>query len=215
MSSLEGEMLDLFHDYVCGILVFILFLVGRVLYYLMFSSWLYIGLVEASIVEFIWTIFPMVVLFFIGLPRMFFLYYHEVEFERELTVKVTAHQWYWSYDYSGLENVEFDRFIIPLNELILGDFRLLEVDNRVVLPWYVRTGFAITSSDVLHSWGLPPLGIKVDATPGRLRFVYLYVNELGLYYGQCREICGANHSFIPICVEVVLPSLFARWLTLF
>jgi heme/copper-type cytochrome/quinol oxidase subunit 2 len=91
-------------------------------------------LVEASLVEFFWTIFPIVVLFIIGLPRIFILYYHEVEFERDITIKITGHQWYWRYDYSILENVEFDSFMLPIEDLQLGDFRLLEVDNHIVVP---------------------------------------------------------------------------------
>jgi len=211
----EGQLLDWFHDYVCGVLIFILILIGYVLGVLSMRNWLIKGLVEASSLEFVWTVFPMLVLVFIGFPRMFILYSHDVEAVRDLTIKVTAHQWYWRYDYSCLSGIEFDRFIVPLDELKAGEFRLLEVDNHTVVPINAYIRFAVSSGDVLHSWSLPPLGIKVDATPGRLNFVFSLATQGGLFYGQCREICGANHSFMPICLEVVSPSLFRGWISFF
>lgn len=111
--------------------------------------------------------------------------------------------------------MEFDSFIVPLGDLSLGDFRLLDVDNRVVLPVNSRLRVAITSADVLHSWALPSFGLKADANPGRLNFVHVVPLEVGLFFGQCREICGANHSFMPICLEIVTPILFGSWLSLF
>ena len=144
-------MLDWFHDYVCGVLVFILVLVGYVLLYLIVNSRLIKGIVEASSLEFVWTVFPIIVLIFIGFPSIFILYSHEVERVRDLTVKVTGHQWYWSYDYSNLPGVEFDSFMIPLEELTAGQFRLLEVDNRTVVPVHSYIRFAVSSGDVLHS----------------------------------------------------------------
>lgn len=154
-------------------------------------------------------------LFFIGLPSMYTLYAHEVELERDLTLKVVGHQWYWRYDYSGLSGVEFDSFIVPLGDLSLGDFRLLEVDNKVVVPVGGALRLAVSSADVLHSWALPSFGLKADANPGRLNFIHAVPLQVGLFYGQCREICGANHSFIPICLEVVTPVLFGGWVSLF
>jgi len=211
----EGQLLDWFHDYICGVLVFILVLIGYVLLYLLANKRLIKGIVEASSLEFVWTVFPMVVLIFIGFPSMFILYSHEVERVRDLTIKVTGHQWYWSYDYSNLPSVEFDSFMIPLEELTPGQFRLLEVDNRTVVPVHSYIRFAVSSGDVLHSWSMPPFGLKVDATPSRLNFVFSQTNQTGLFYGQCSEICGANHSFMPICLEVVSPTMFGSWVSLF
>jgi cytochrome c oxidase subunit 2 len=208
-------LLDWFHDYICGVLVFILVLIGYVLLYLLANKRLIKGIVEASSLEFVWTVFPIIVLIFIGFPSMFILYSHEVERVRDLTIKVTGHQWYWSYDYSNLPSVEFDSFIVPLEELTPGQFRLLEVDNRTVVPVHSYIRFAVSSGDVLHSWSIPPFGLKVDATPSRLNFVFSQTNQTGLFYGQCSEICGANHSFMPICLEVVSPTMFGSWVSLF
>lgn len=148
------------------------------------------------------------VLFNVGYHSIIILYSHELDTEAALTVKVTGHQWYWSYDYTDFEGVDFDSYILPLVDLSPGDFRLLEVDNHTVLPVNSNVRFIITSADVLHSWALPSLGLKIDANPGRLNIVSSNAHVLGLYYGQCSEICGANHSFIPICVEVSSFYLF-------
>jgi len=165
--------------------------------------------------EFLWTLFPALVLFTIGLPSIYTLYLHEVEAERDLTLKVVGHQWYWSYDFSGLSGVEFDSFILPLSDLSLGEFRLLEVDNHVVIPVGGNLRIATTSADVLHAWSIPVLGLKADANPGRLNFMYSLPTQIGMFFGQCREICGANHSFMPICLEVVTPIGFRTWLSIF
>lgn len=148
----------------------------------------------------------------VGVPRIVILYSHEVESGADLTVKVVGHQWYWSYDYADFEGVEFDRYMLPVSDLDLGGFRLLEVDNRVVLPVGASVRFVITSGDVLHSWAIPSFGLKVDANPGRLNLVQGGRSQVGLYYGQCREICGANHRFMPICLEITSLSLFKGWL---
>ncbi len=208
----RGWRLDWFHDYVRGFLVFILLLVGGILLRLIRRKWLWKFYLEDSILEFVWTCFPVVVLLFIGVPSMVILYSHELERERDLSVKVIGHQWYWSYDYSDFEGVDFDSYIKPLRDLNLGDFRLLEVDNSVVLPLNRRVRFVITRADVLHSWTIPGFGLKVDANPSRLNLIQTDLNSVGLFYGQCREICGANHSFMPICVEVTSISLFKTWL---
>lgn len=176
---------------------------------------IFLNFYEHSSLEFIWTIFPAVILIFIGFPRISILYCHNVDFSRDVSVKVTGHQWYWSYDYTDFPNVEFDRFMVPTNSLNYGEFRLLEVDNRVVVPGLQYLRFIVTSGDVLHSWALPSIATKVDACPGRLNFVFFKPQRFGLFYGQCREICGANHRFMPICVEATSPSLFGRWLETF
>ena len=214
MFSCDGHLLDVFHSYVCGILLFILFVVGYALCVIGSSSWLHSGLVESSSLEFVWTLFPLLILTTIGFPRLFILYSQDVDLVVDLTLKVTGHQWYWRYDYSScLRGLEFDSFMVPLNGLAFGEFRLLEVDNRPLLPAMVSVRWVVLSGDVLHSWALPSLCIKVDATPGRLNFGVSHVLCGGLFYGQCREICGANHSFMPICLEVVSPLLFGWWVS--
>ena len=204
--------LDCFHDLVLGVIVFILFIVGYWLIFLTINDFMWSFYFEDSFLEFFWTCFPIVILFFIGVPSMVLLYSYESERSPDLSIKVRGHQWYWSYDYSNFINVSFDSYIKPLFDLSFGEFRLLEVDSRVVIPLNVLVRFIVSSSDVLHSWRLPAFGLKIDANPGRLNMIQGYSNQVGLFYGQCSEICGANHSFIPICLEVVSFSLFKFWL---
>lgn len=210
-----GIYLDWFHDYTCGFLVFILFLVGGLLGLVRINQWISKSFLEAPVLEFVWTVFPAIILIFIGFPRLYILYIHEVEDKAELTLKITGHQWYWRYDYSDFSRVEFDRFILPLEELEEGGFRLLEVSRRAVVPIYTPLRLVISSADVLHSWAVPPLGIKVDACPGRINFSFITPQRVGLFYGQCREICGANHRFIPIGLEVSRFYSFMSWVKRF
>lgn len=130
---------------------------------------------------------------------------------RDLSVKVVGHQWYWSYDYRDFEGLDFDSYIKPLDSLFLGDSRVLEVDNRCVLPIGLNLRFCITSSDVIHSWTLFNMSLKLDAIRGILSTVYFDFPLVGLYYGQCSEICGANHSFMPIVLELTLFNFFKFW----
>lgn len=192
-----------------------MFIVGTILAFLVFHKGIFIQFYEHSVLEFLWTIFPAVILLFIGVPRISMLYCHRVDFLREVSVKVTGHQWYWSYDFLDFENVEFDRFMVPTNSLNWGDFRLLEVDNKIVVPGLQYLRFIVRSGDVLHSWALPAMSVKVDACPGRLNFIFFKPLFYGQFYGQCREICGANHRFMPISLEVTSPTLFRRWLSSF
>jgi heme/copper-type cytochrome/quinol oxidase subunit 2 len=136
-----------------------------------------------------------------------------------LTLKIIGHQWYWSYEYSDFSNlkggqiVAFDSYMIDSKDLTEGSFRLLEVDNRVVLPTDTHIRLLITSADVLHSWAVPSFGIKVDACPGRLSQASLFLKRAGVYYGQCSEICGVNHGFMPIVVKGLVVDTFITWLT--
>jgi cytochrome c oxidase subunit 2 len=164
--------------------------------------------------EIIWTIIPAVILLLIAIPSIMFLFkfLEPSAFEDlgGLTVKITGHQWYWSYEYivpgqteEGIEtfvNKEFDSYMIPEEMLQPGDLRLLEVDNSLHLPVGVPIRLLITSADVIHSWAVPSLGVKVDAIPGRLNEVYLLIFREGEFYGQCSELCGVNHGFMPIKV---------------
>lgn len=164
--------------------------------------------------EIIWTIIPAVILLIIAVPSIIFLFkfLEPAAFEKlgGLTVKITGHQWYWSYEYivpsqteTGINtfvNKEFDSYMIPEEMLQPGDLRLLEVDNSLHLPVGVPIRLLITSADVIHSWAVPSLGIKVDAIPGRLNEVYLLIFREGEFYGQCSELCGVNHGFMPIKV---------------
>nr|CAJ57650.1 cytochrome oxidase subunit II [Drosophila tristis] len=133
--------------------------------------------------------------------------------EPSITLKSIGHQWYWSYEYSDFNSIEFDSYMIPTNELSTDGFRLLDVDNRIVLPMNSQIRILVTAADVIHSWTVPALGVKVDGTPGRLNQTNFFINRPGLFYGQCSEICGANHSFMPIVIESVPVNYFIKWIS--
>ena len=146
------------------------------------------------------------------MPSLHLLYLIDEVNKPLLTLKTIGHQWYWSYEYSDFNNVEFDSYIKPTNELENYEFRLLDVDNRVILPINTQIRVLITAADVLHSWAIPALGIKIDATPGRLNQGCFKIRRPGLLFGQCSEICGANHRFIPIVIERIPTQPFINWL---
>ena len=197
-------------------LFFVLIFVGGILFSLRKNIFFEIKFFEASTLEFIWTILPGFILLFIGIPSLSVLYSTENLKFPDITIKITGHQWYWSYDYCDFNNVDFDCYLKPLEDLLLGEPRLLETDNHIVLPLFSSSRFLITSSDVLHRWAIPRLGIKADANPGRINILYNNIFlSCGIFYGQCSEICGANHSFIPICLEVSPFSNFNMWLKTF
>jgi len=154
---------------------------------------------------------------FIAIPSFALLYsMDEVVDDQAMTIKAIGHQWYWTYEYSDYnssdeQSLTFDSYMIPEDDLELGQLRLLEVDNRVVLPAKTHIRIIVTSADVLHSWAVPSLGVKCDAVPGRLNQISLLVQREGVYYGQCSEICGTNHAFMPIVVEAVSRKDYGFW----
>lgn len=162
----------------------------------------------AQELELAWTIYPAVTLGGIALPSLRILYLIDDVTYPSLSLKVIGHQWYWSYN---IGEKEFDSYILNIDDLLVGSSRLLEVDNRVVIPSRIDIRLLVSSADVLHSWAIPSLGIKVDAVPGRLNQYSLISAIPGVYYGQCSEICGANHSFIPIALERVSTADWLKW----
>jgi cytochrome c oxidase subunit 2 len=170
---------------------------------------------ESQELELFWTIVPRFILIFIGLPSIRLLYLIDEVYNPTITIKTIGHQWYWSYEYSDFINIEFDAYIIPSNEGTEKRFRLLDVDNRTVVPAGSQVRTLITAADVLHSWTIPSIGIKADATPGRLNQVNFYPTRPGIYFGQCSEICGANHRFMPIVLERLPPKYFIKWIKTF
>jgi len=166
------------------------------------------------ILEIIWTILPVFVLIAIAVPSFALLYSIDEIIDPTLTIKVIGHQWYWSYEYTDYTNnkVGFDSYMIAENDLQLGDLRLLEVDRKVWLPINTHIRVLITANDVLHAWAIPSFGIKMDAVPGRLNQVSLYIKREGIFYGQCSELCGVNHGFMPIVVKAVPLNLFNIWI---
>ena len=171
-----------------------------------------------TIIEIIWICIPGFILLLIGIPSLTLLYWVEEILITPLVIKVTGHQWYWDYEYSGLYNnsfdsLQFDSYMISCEDLQKGDMRLLQVDNNLHLPEGVGTRFLVTSSDVIHCFTIPSLGIKADAMPGRINDLSVIAWRCGLYYGQCSEICGADHPFMPIIVRVVDFEEFKTWIT--
>lgn len=200
------QLLSLFHDYSLAIISIILMFVGGVSLSITLNRIISDSLI-VTIVEVVWTILPVVLLVFLVVPSLQILYYIE-ENDPYLSLKVIGHQWYWRYEIIDLE-VEFDSYIIPNPSL--GEFRLLDVDHRVILPVSKNIRGLITAADVLHCWALPSLGIKADAVPGRLNQVNFNIYRSAIAYGQCSEICGANHRFIPITVEGLSLPKFLEW----
>lgn len=192
---------------------------------------------HSTLLEIVWTISPALILMLIGLPSFALLYSMEEVVDPSITLKVVGHQWYWSYEYSDyvsqlaesadedltqVKSINFDSYLIPEDDLSIPKpygvgkggkvFRLLEVDNRVVLPVNTHIRVLVTSADVLHSWAIPSLGIKVDSCPGRLNQVHLFIKREGVFYGQCSEICGVNHGFMPIVVQAVGLEEYISWI---
>nr|AUJ22079.1 cytochrome oxidase subunit II [Tettigades chilensis]AWV83863.1 cytochrome oxidase subunit II [Tettigades chilensis] len=211
-SSPLMEQLIFFHDHTLVILIVITVVVGYMMMTLIFNNMINRLLLEGQLIELVWTLLPALTLIFIALPSLRLLYMLDEVNNPLLTVKIIGHQWYWSYEYSDFLNVEFDSYMKPTEDLGVSEFRLIETDNHMILPFNIQVRLVITSSDVLHSWAMPSIGTSVDAVPGRLNQSSILVNRPGLLYGQCSEICGANHSFMPIVIESVSNDMFLNWL---
>ena len=207
------QQITFFHDHTILIIVIITVLVGYLLTSILFNKYINRHLLEGQTLETIWTILPAVILIFIALPSLRLLYLIDEVNQPSVTLKVIGHQWYWSYEYSDFAPTEFDSYIIPTNEIKKTQFRLLDVDNRVVLPINTDMRVLITAADVLHSWAKPAIGLRADATPGRLNQVRINAKRIGLFFGQCSEICGANHSFMPIVIETCPHQPFINWIS--
>lgn len=174
------------------------------------------------VLEIVWTLIPSFVLILIAIPSFALLYAMDEVISPAITLKIIGHQWYWSYEYSDYylsllsssnSSLNFDSFMIPEDELRKGQLRLLEVDNPVVLPIKTHVRVIVTAADVLHSWAVPSLGVKMDAVPGRLNQASLFIKRPGVYYGQCSEICGIHHGFMPIVVEALPLSKYITWIS--
>ncbi len=173
-----------------------------------------------TLIEFIWTVVPVIILIVIAVYSLRVHYFVDKHIDADMTVKVTGHQWYWSYQYPDQANIEFDSRIKAApkdpahptaDELQPGELRLLEVDNRLVVPVDTNIRVLTTSTDVIHSWAVPAFGIKRDAVPGRLNETWFKATRTGVFYGQCSELCGKDHGFMPIAVEVVTKEQFNAW----
>lgn len=211
------ELLVYFHDYMNMFLLLILVFVSYLFVFVSFSPFLDLFSIDSHVLETVWTVVPMFVLLFIAFPSLHLLYFIEEVSSPSVTIKVIAHQWYWEYQYfNSWCQTSIDSYIVADSSVTeLGLYHNLDVDNRLILPVYSAILFLVSSADVLHSWTVPSLGIKVDSIPGRLNYLTTLVQRSGVYYGQCREICGSNHSFMPICVEFIPIECFISFMSSF
>lgn len=207
------EQLIFFHDHIMLVLILIITFVGYIISSLLTNSLINRYMLDHQAIELIWTSIPAVILVFIALPSLRLLYLLDEVNRPSMTLKTIGHQWYWRYEYSDFIDVEFDSYIVPTSDLEMSRFRLLEVDNRTVLPINTQIRIIITAADVIHSWTVPALGVKADAIPGRLNQTRFLISRPGLFYGQCSEICGANHRFMPIVIERVSTNSFLNWIS--
>jgi cytochrome c oxidase subunit 2 len=177
------------------------------------------NIVHGTVLEIVWTLVPSLILVFIAIPSFALLYSMDEVISPSLTLKVTGYQWYWAYQYSdynstsGRGSLSFDSYMVDENDLNVGDLRLLEVDNEAVLPVNTHVRVILTAADVLHSWAIPSLGVKTDAVPGRLNQIPVFIKREGVFYGQCSELCGVNHGFMPIVLKVCSLENYLHWVS--
>nr|QZK21599.1 cytochrome c oxidase subunit II [Amitermes sp. ANIC 0794] len=207
------EQLIFFHDHALMIMLMIITTVFYTMISIIQNKQTTRFILEGQMLETIWTIAPAIILVFIAIPSLRLLYLMDEIHNPAMTLKAVGHQWYWSYEYSDFTKLEFDSYMVQQEDQQMDTFRLLDTDNRIVLPMNSPIRLIVTAADVLHAWTVPSLGVKTDATPGRLNQVSFSINRPGLLYGQCSEICGANHSFMPIVVESVSTNQFINWVS--
>lgn len=214
------ERITSFHDILLGIIVFIsVFVLGLLVYVI----WKFgekrhptpSRTTHNTLVEVLWTVIPVLTLVLIAVPSFKLLYLIDVVPKADMTIKAIGHQWYWSYEYPDNGNFTFDATLLEEKEELektKNKLRLLETDNSVVVPVDTTIRVIVTADDVLHAWAVPSFGVKLDAVPGRLNETWFKATKTGTYYGQCSELCGIKHGFMPIRVEVVSKSDYAVWL---
>ena len=218
---MEG-IIALHHD-----LMFVLSIIGTsVIWLLLRTTFLFYyksnvnasKITHGTTIEVVWTVTPSIILMVIAVPSFALLYSIDEVIDPAVTLKVIGHQWFWSYEYSDYVDLDgngifFDSYMVSDDDLVFGQVRLLEVDNRVVLPSNTHVRILVTSTDVLHSWAVPSLGVKMDACPGRLNQVSLFIKREGVFFGQCSEICGVQHGFMPIVVESICIEDYVKWVS--
>nr|YP_010175540.1 cytochrome c oxidase subunit II [Dasyatis tortonesei]QSL98684.1 cytochrome c oxidase subunit II [Dasyatis tortonesei]QTJ25311.1 cytochrome c oxidase subunit II [Dasyatis tortonesei] len=212
-SPVMEELLH-FHDHTLMIVFLISSLVLYVIVATVSTKLTNKYILDSQEIEIVWTIVPAIILILIALPSLRILYLMDEINDPHITIKALGHQWYWSYEYTDYQNLEFDSYMIQTEDLTPGQFRLLEADHRMVVPMQSPIRVLVTAEDVLHAWTVPALGVKIDAVPGRLNQTAFIISRPGVFYGQCSEICGANHSFMPIVVESVPLEHFENWSSL-
>nr|QWS05435.1 cytochrome c oxidase subunit II [Cerynia lineola] len=208
-ASPTMEQLIFFHDHTMIIIASITTTVMLMMISTLKNKLINRNLLENQFTETIWTIIPAILLIIIALPSLKILYLMEEIINPSISVKAIGHQWYWSYEYSDKYKLEMESYMKKSNKKII---RNMETDNRLVLPFLTQTRMIVSSSDVIHSWTIPSLGVKMDAIPGRLNQISMMMKKPGLFMGQCSEICGANHSFMPITMESTNMETFLNWM---
>jgi len=208
--------IDQLNDVVSGLMVAIVVLVAGLMAYVCvrFSARAHpvpSKVSHSTPLEIIWTLVPVLILVGIAIPSFRLVYYEDRTHSADLTVKVTGHQWYWEYTYPDQNNLDFDSYILPQDSLKPGQLRLLDVDNQLVVPAGKNIRILTTSGDVIHSWFIPSLGVQRYAIPGRTIETWFRADQPGTYYGECNQICGLNHSQMPIVVHAVTPAEFTAW----
>nr|YP_010381594.1 cytochrome c oxidase subunit II [Neosymplana vittatum]UDL71969.1 cytochrome c oxidase subunit 2 [Neosymplana vittatum] len=204
------EQLIMFHDHTMMIIIFILMTVMLMMTFMLKGNFSSRTILENQILETLWTMIPAITLIFIALPSLKILYIMEELINPSITVKIMGHQWYWTYEYSDKKKMEIESYMI--NKTSKNEFRLLEVSNRMILPFNTQARIIVSSSDVIHSWTIQSIGVKMDAIPGRLNQSSIYLKKPGVFFGQCSEICGMNHSFMPISLESINMKYFINWM---
>ena len=217
-ASSSAEYLHSFHEMMIYIIAAISLFVFVLLVYVVLRYNKHVNPTPSKfshnvLIEVLWTLVPVVILIVIALPSMRMLYFLERTENPDMTLKVTGYQWYWGYEYPDHEDINFLSYMIPDEEIDKekGQERLLSTDNVVVLPTGQNIQILMTAADVLHSWAVPALGIKIDAVPGRINETWVHINKPGVYYGQCSELCGKDHSYMPIEIRAVPPEEFDLW----
>lgn len=219
-TEIMEKLVDLHHDlmfFLILVVTFVAWILGSLIFHFGESKQYTIrsAFSHHTLLEKIWTYTPTAILILIAAPSFSLLYSMDALTEPKISIKVIGHQWYWSYETTDLisgKDINFDSYMLLEEDLPAGALRLLEVDNRLVLPVRTNVRLIITAADVLHSWAVPALGVKMDAAPGRLNQVSLYLNRAGTFYGQCSELCGINHSFMPIVVDAVTVDQYRYWI---
>lgn len=219
-TEIMEKIVDLHHDimfFLVLIVTFVSWMLLRIisLYSKSNSTTLRVAFAHHTLLEKVWTYIPAIILVLIAAPSFSLLYSIDALIEPKITMKAIGHQWFWSYETTDMvsaKDVNFDSYMVATDELKAGGLRLLEVDNRLTLPVRTNIRMLITAIDVLHSWTIPSFGLKMDAVPGRLNQVSLYINRPGVYYGQCSELCGVNHSFMPIVINAVSVEDYVTWI---
>lgn len=222
-ASPQMEGLVELHNNILFYLVIILFVVTWILFSIVINyntakspiSYKYLN--HGTLVELLWTISPALILILIAFPSFKLLYLMDDVNDPSMSVIAEGHQWYWSYQYCDFltddnETVEYDSYLVPESDLQQGALRLLEVDNRLIMPELTHIRLVTIGADVIHSFACPTLGIKCDAYPGRLNQSSIYMNREGVFYGQCSELCGILHSSMPVVIESVSIEKFLSWL---